>query len=321
MVHHNLAIADELGFGEGRNEWAHHHWANALSHWAETLASDLFWEYFRQRITQFDDPRVQLVDIEHLQAELPSVLIGFDTLFARTYGQAEQEAVCRKHLNLIRDSKFPTAVKRTAIVSVASGLVARRMEPLVQRVQENLLDASGKFTRQQFDKICTPLLDEAFAIHRYLVDDLRLSHELAQQTEFDRLGEKIISAIDTKVDYDNDDRERSILNGMLLTKRMLRLPMSSHVRRRLEASLRSDTEILYRGYGPSPTNLDLTKCWFMEGEEADPDASILIPVYRITNRSVEVNVNEGSAGVRLSYSQRRLLIPRSARARTNTADA
>ena len=173
--------------------------------------------------------------------------------------------------------------------------------------------AGAKLSRLRFDEIYRPILDEAFAVRDHLTGELGLDPELVARSEFDRICEAILDAVNSKIDYDNPNRGRDILYSILITRQLLSLPLSTHVRRKIERSLRSDRRILYRGF-EVPSEMDVAECWFAEGEEADPDASLLFHYHKITNREVNVDVLQGSAGVRVSYESRQVLVPRSARA-------
>lgn len=310
IAHQNLALSHELAFATGQAEWSESHWQQSLACWAQVLSSTHFWNYLRQRAKSFDDPRLKPDDVETLQLQLPVAVLGFNTVFARAYAKAEQMPVCARHLALITQSKLPEAAKREAITTVVKALMAARLEPLIQRMTSAILEAKDKFSREKFERICAPIVDEALAVHGYLLNDLGLE-DAVEMAEFDRLCETIVNGMDTKINYDNDDRQRSILYCLLTTKKLLALPVSPAMRRKLEQSKRSDTEILYRDFVASPDEIDPTRCWFVEDEEADPASSLEFPIYKITDREVTVNSLQGSAGISVNYQKRKILVPRS----------
>jgi len=159
----------------------------------------------------------------------------------------------------------------------------------------------AKFSRPQFAHLYEPILAEAREIRDYLVDVLHISEPLVARAEFDRLCEVVLDAINRKIDYDNDDRLRSVLYGILLAKSMLRLPLSAAHRRKLEHNIRSDTDVLYKECGTLPQGFDPAQCWFLGGQVADPDASLELPVHKIT----------GIEGSTVRWQSRKILVPRS----------
>jgi hypothetical protein len=316
IIHHNLAIAHELAFAAGEADWSEQHWTSALSYWSDTLASEHFWDYLRGRIEAFDDPRLKPDDVALLRGQLPGILLGFHVIFARAYARAEAHAACTRHLDFINRCALAHEAKHEALTSAIRALLSTRLEPLERRVEAELLERAERLDRQEFRRICDPVLAEAQAARAYLTDALSLPEELARLAEFDRLSEKVLGALGGKLDYTKDDRARCLLYSSLVTKKMLGLPLSSSMRRRLEQSRQRDAEMLYSGLLPAGADLpDPSRCWFVEDEEPDPDASLIFPVYRVTSREVKVDYLTGSAGINVGFERRDVLVPRSAYAK------
>ena len=309
---HNLAITAELDCIEGRSSQPAG-WDMAISAWNAVLRNECFWKYLEERAARLDDPRVCSEDVKTVRAHLPAIICGFNSLFARAYSQSGDAANCRRHLSLIAAVAAPASASQDVLISTVRMIAISRLDPVIQRANEELIGAAGKLKRNAFNQLCSPILDDAVGVVRYLIDQLGIARDLANTTEFDRLCDIILTAINTKIDYQGDNREKDILYGMLLVKRLLTLPISPHTRRKLEASLRSDRDILYTGFD-LPPEMDPTECWFAEGEPADPDACITYQVYKITSRELQVDVIAGTGGTRVSYESRRVLVPRSARA-------
>ncbi len=310
VLYHNRALAHEAAFAAGEAEWSDEHWNHALGYWAIALGADSFWDYWRERIGGFDDPRVKPDDVAALRAQLPLVVLGFNALLARAYGQAGAVMACRRHLAFIRLCGLPEAAKQEVLRNEVKLLAATGLEPLNRRA-DKLLEGEQRNNYQRFKQDWAPLLDEAEALRFRLCNDLGLPPAVAASAEFDSLCDRVLRGVDRKINYSNDDCLRAILYASLTTKRLLGWPVSTDMRRRLERTVRTDTETLYSEF--QPANLDHTRCWFVEGEAADPEASIELPVYKITRR--EVQVNYPNAGVHVSFAIRRVLVPRSTRAK------
>jgi hypothetical protein len=305
VAHHNRALAHELAFIAGEVEWSDEHWASALSFWGEVLEADVFWDYLRERVKGFDDLRLHPDDVEVLRIQLPAIILGFHTLFAQAYAKAEAPATCFRHVGIINRCGLSVAARQEALRSTVRVLANARLEPLIQRANAELSPASGKLGRKPFDAACSPILSDAFAVLKYLVDTLNLPGNLVELAEFDSFCETILGAVAGHLDYSTDDRLRSILYSMLVSKRMLGLPMSLTMRQKLEKSIRDDIEILYRGFLPPSPDFDPTRCWFMESEEPDPDACIELSVYKIVE----------TRGASVRWESRRVLVPRSKHAK------
>ena len=185
-------------------------------------------------------------------------------------------------------------------------MAASRLEPLIRRAEEcagiGQADKSKKLSRKAFAQLFDPILAQALELRNFLVQSLHIAEKLVEQSEFDRLCEVILNAINQKLDYSTDDRLKTILASIIYAKRMLQLPVSASLRRRLEQNIRSDTDILYKNCGPLPNGFDASQCWFLAGAEASPDDSFEMPVYKITK------VTAATA----QWESPKILVPRSA---------
>lgn len=321
IVCHNLALTGEINFLKGESNWDPALWEKALFYWGQIIEEKSFWDYLRNRARAFADPRLQSSDIDQLRQDLPAVLLGFNFVFGRHYGQTENHEMCRNHLKLISKADFPNQSVNTCLRSGVKELAAMRLEPLVRRAKNSShkkkkKKKETKLSRQQFEELYRPIMEEAFAIHYYLTDQIKLDQNLVSLSEFDQLAEAILMVLNTKIDYDLSKEEliKNIMYSMLFAKKMLVFPLSNHIRRKIDGTLRKDRKTLYQGFEP-PDDIDITECWFAEGEEADPDASLLFPYYKITNRNVQVNALKETAGVSVNYQSRQIMVPRSARAK------
>jgi molecular chaperone DnaK len=304
ITYHNLAISNELVFAAGKAEWSSNYWQNALSCWAEVLNADLFWKYLASRVEKYDDPRLKPDDVEELRAQLPGIILGLNALFALEYAKAQQNHASSQHIALIKNSNLPEHAKKEVLGLLVQSLTSARLDPLIHQVNSELLGNSGKQHRKSVEKVIHPVLEEAMAVRNDLLKELKLSPELAELSGFDRLCESVVKILETKINYDSDDRIRSILYSILTVKKMLSLPLSSALKRKLEQLNRNDVDILYGEFQSKKGShkvIDPSKCWFLDGEESSPDASIQLPIYKVT--SVK--------GVSVRWEKRQILVPRS----------
>ena len=306
LIHHNQAIAQELLFASGEVEWSAEHWNNAMFYWADVLTTDHFWNYIAERIIELDDPRLDLDDLDQLRTELPSVILAFNSLFAQVFARSSASAACYGHLVIMERSGLPSESVTEALEWTVRKIADGKLKPLTQRVETQLLDSQGKINLHRFMEVCSPILDEAFVVRTYLMNELNLPAKLVETTRFDLLSEKILNALNGKLDFSNEEeRLRSILYCMLVAKRLGQLPLSTLMKQKLEKSLRNDSGILYRGFLPTANDFDSTCCWFIESEFPDPRLGFELPVYKITE----------TKGITVRWETRRVLVPRSERAR------
>lgn len=303
VSHHSLALAREFGFLAGDREWDGVPWGRALEWWARTWGADSFWRYMERRVEAWDDPRLTVADVEEARLQLPRLLLAFHVHLARTYAFHGAHRECRLHLDLIRGSAFDEDTRRWALAATAQSIVDARLQDLADRLGGDS-DPGRKLSRSEADRSCGPALGGALELKRLLGETLALPEPVVADCRFDPLCEPLSELIGKKLDYRGESGPRPVLWNLLLTRRMLRLPLSDALRRRLELAAHSHLEILYPVALP-PGDLDPTLCWFLGGDEADADASVEMPVYRITKKS----------GPSVEWEKRMVLVPRSVLAR------
>jgi hypothetical protein len=307
-----VALEAELDFIERRGDPPDAPWERALGLWAGVCGAPAFSHYLRLRVRQLDDPLVQMEDVDQLREELPAVILGMHEAFAEHYAANGDDDSCRRHLRLIRRSTFDDGQVRAATAAALRRQVAVRLDDTLRGVRTAIAGVAGRVTRRHLDAVLSPLMSAADAVHHLVRSRLEGADGQLELPAFDQLADELHAALDAKIDYDNDDRERSILYGSLVRKRMLAWPVSAGCRRRLEQALRRDAGNLYGIYGLHGAAVgDPTSCFFATGEPADPDASVVVTVYRVDRREMTLDRAAGSAGVRLHFTTRRLLIPRS----------
>jgi hypothetical protein len=269
------------------------------------------------RVNKLDDHRLRAEDLAKAQDELAAVILGVSEVLAEAYAAKQRFADCVRHLRLILNSGFGEGVVRAATWSTAKKVAGTRLDDLLRRTAEVFDGVKDRVNRGNFEQLAAPLLNEAREIHALLSRRLEVPDELLEQSSFDQIAEKIHDAVNKKIKYEGDQRERNILYSTLMNGRLLSLPLSAVVRRKIETSIRDDGRVLYSRFGMDNSACpDPAKCFFLDGAEADPEASLLIEFYKVTGREVTVDRIRRSAGVRVKYETAKLLVPRSKLAST-----
>jgi hypothetical protein len=170
--------------------------------------------------------------------------------------------------------------------------------------------------RVNFERLVKPLLQQAEDIRNFLTERLHLPDVYLEQSAFDHFALNLKEAANYKLTYDDDERERNLLYSSKVLNRLLALPLSSQVRREISQVIQENNRHLYSHFDLDSVALpQALQCFFLSGAEADPDDSIVIPMYRVTDRQVEVNRSEGRAGISVKLKRARLLVPRSKQAK------
>jgi hypothetical protein len=305
IMYHNLALGGEcraldgVGVGESAYTEIGEHWKRALSLWKETLSSEDFWQYMTERVRAYDDPRVRPEDLPLLRPALWRVLLEFNDHLARFFVE-ENASRANLHLRLICESSFPSEAVTRVLGDSAKAIANKRLAPAIELARSEL-GGSQKLNWKEYRTKCDPVLGFANEVLAFLSNEVRLSREVVNLVEFDVFCDVVMNGLSRNIDY-STDRERALLYSMVTTKRLLQFPLSSSARNKLESSLRQDRQHLYDKEFNLPDDVDPTECWFLEGELADPEASILKPVNKITKVTA----------MDARWSSRNILVPRSA---------
>jgi hypothetical protein len=316
LAHHCIAIELELDFLEKRSAVPEGHWEGAMEAWRELWGLNEFWDYMRGRVEKMDDPRLQREDADKAREELPRLILGPHELLAEKYAGVGNYHECVRHLNLITQSGFPDEIVRAAAWNAVKGVAGAKLEDLCRRVKQDFAAIQDRVGRGDFERVAAPLMQEAKEIHELLVERLELPEALLEQSAFDQFALSVKEYAAKKIKYEGSERERNILYSSLIVKWLLVLPLSPPVRREIEQSIREDDRILYSRFGVDPGAIpEALQCFFLAGAEANPDDSIVIPMYRVTDRKLQVDRLRGSAGVAMSWEAAKLLVPRSKQAK------
>lgn len=303
IVHHSRVIQKESA-GAGADELMPA-WRRALDLWSQVAASEPFWAHFLQRAEALDDPRLRSEDVVDARRRLPQVILAWNQLFLSACAKAADQVGVDRHLELMHGCSFPRDDRAAALRRATGDLAKIRLGPLVDQLRQ-ATSGTVKLKRRQAGEALQPALLEAQALRDHLVERVPSSPgEGLELPEYDALAEAALEVVSgEKLDY-SDEQQRVLVFSATATRKLLELPISGAMRRRVDAALQSDLKILYRGFVPAWNGTDACRCWFLPAEEADADASILLPVYKI-----------GSVrGASVRWEARQVVVPRSRRAK------
>jgi hypothetical protein len=322
LAHHCRAMQLELDHLERATAAPDGVWEAATAHWRMLCGSEEFWRYLASRVETLDDFRLQKQDVERARAELPRVILAPHEVFATKYAAAQNYPDCVRQLRYILQSGFPDEVVRAAAGAAIRKVGGTRLDDLQRRAQQTFEKLTTRINCTEFDALVAPILEEAHEIHELLARRLEIPDQFLEQCGFDQLAETVRRAGNGKLSFDGAERERNLVYDSLLARRLSQLPLSGDVRRTLEHSRAESDRVLYARFGMDPTTCPhADKCFFLEGADADPAAIIVIPMYRITGREVQVNHVQRSGGISVAFETANLVIPRSPAARDGKAGA
>lgn len=316
LTYHCLAIEAEFAFLEKRAAAPQGHWEDAIRAWRELWGSDEFWRYMAGRVENMDDPRLKKEDANTARAELPHVILAPQEVFAAKYAETENYEACVRHLSLIAQSGFPEAIVRAATWNAVKRVAGAKLEDLCKRTKQAFGEIKERVHRSGFETVAGPFLLEALSIRDLLLRRLGLAESMLEQSAFDDFADIARMAADAKLKFDGTERQRTILYFSRFLKHLMEMPLSATVCRAIEQTIRQNNHHLYSRFGVEAAALpQVLECFFLKGAESDPEDSVVIPMYRITDRRVEVDKARGTFQTRVFWDSNQILIPRSQQAK------
>jgi hypothetical protein len=310
IAHHNQAIAHEIEVAYGRANWSDGHWLRAHIFWQGLVSNERFWTYVSRRVKDFDDPRLREADVDRIRAALPGIVLSFNGLFTRLYANAGNGPLTAAHVRLIQNSPFAEPERLATLNTAVEDLARFRVGPWTHQVEQVINAVDKKYQRKEFNARFGPMVNGVSELEAWLSGGLGLDLSGLELGCFDEFVLAARDAINNHIDYNGSDNRRSVLYSSLVIKRLLGFPVTTATRHKLDEVLASDRRILYRRHLGADDH-DPTMCFFMPGQAADPDASILEPMYKVTRRTVKVDRIAETAGISLGYDVFRVLVPRS----------
>ncbi|CAK0759893.1 hypothetical protein CCP3SC1_310009 [Gammaproteobacteria bacterium] len=310
ILHHNRALAIEVSITASieplkmrmYRAGADEHWRKSFGYWAATIANPIFWEYLKSRVAIFDDPQLQPSHLEPLRDELPAALLAFNATLLRAYVGAGCMEDAARHMRLLGINPFRLPLQQSIMVGLVREVANAWLNPLIQQLESQR--PREKCSWRVLRDWLTPIIESAEKLpveikEKFGVDEITLA-----EMQFDNLAEKIFDSLGPDmVDY-QPSSERTLLFLLLVLRKILGLPLSASLQRKVEERRGEYTENLYGRFYANPhqaRQLDPTECWFLPGELADPEASLLLPVHKPTSE-------KGKAAL---WSSQEVLVPRS----------
>jgi hypothetical protein len=274
-------------------------WQIAFRNWVHVSGCDEFWQYLEKRVAALDDPRIAASDVHSVRDRLGALLLAFHQVFAIGYDRSGEPAACQRHVDLlVRGSEVvpgAEAARRATLQPIAE----RRLDGIVQQAAE-MVGRKTKSTRAEAAQLVDGARRTVSELHEFF-DGASASNG---QTLFDcdRLARTVLQCVNRAIDYSGAERWRNLLFSMVTARQLSEWPLSPVARREMEQSAQSDEKLLYGQQKLSiPSGTDVSRCWFLPSQWADPEASLLIRQHHI----------DKVTPMSISWSKVVIVIPRS----------
>ncbi len=278
----HAALARELGFAEGECDEVGDCWAVAHARWKAVVDDEQFWEYLTRRAEELGDYRLQVGDLVALRHELPTALLAYQVLFARAYETAGQGASVARHLQLLRGSPLAANGSAGGVHRLLHGIVDARLQALLAAARGAVGAGDERLHWKNVHEAFGEVVDSAEAA----IDQFRNEFGLGEdelEGSFDEFANVLLSLNNGRIDYAGESRARALLASYLLTRRLLKLPLGTVRRARIQDSYENDRRLLLASGDSGVTDVDPGECWHCKGAPASPERSATVTMFKISH--------------------------------------
>lgn len=155
--------------------------------------------------------------------------------------------------------------------------LAQTLHRLTSEVKRNWTQLRVLARYDEFEPGIRPILTAARAAIDAVPDH---SRDVAQ---IDAFVMSVMDALRTGIRLEAEDRARALLYSILVGRELETLSMQRPVASRVREAIDDDIRNLYGELGDDWQELDPSACWFTPGATADPDASVVIDLFKVVS--------------------------------------
>ena len=253
-------------------------WNRAFKRWRGVLKNDNFWSQVKNRVHEFNDPRLTTDFVLQIRDTLPKVLLLINARLAFSAVERGEEEIAAQHLRLVRESQFD----KQLITEVLTESLAPLRHKIKALCDETELKVNADI--KQTNEVISNFLERAKPLLKKVDLFLPQDNTLCQGMH-DNVAE---TALQCEITYGNETKNWK--ESLKLVEATLPLAGSQSLRARLKDNL----SIVRNNYEE-----DL--CFFCQQEPPDSEANIEVDMYG--------DVNYHYDG-RVTWSQLKVSVPR-----------
>jgi hypothetical protein len=153
--------------------------------------------------------------------------------------------------------------------------MAQRLHRLTTEVQHKWTRLRVLLPYDEFEAGIRPILSAAVEV----IESAR--YKARSMAQLDAFVLAVLAAVRSSVRLTGADRPRALLYSLLIARQLADLSAGRPVVQRLHEAVADATRSLYGDLGTELDDLDPAACWFTPGAVADPDASLIVDLYKI----------------------------------------
>ena len=232
------------------------HWQQAFSRWKRLLNEEGFWQRVRERIREFDDPRLTIDTACRIREGLPKALLSINAMLAVEASGMNDPTDMDFHLAIIRQSGFDDAIaeeaKHRAIVPIRD-----RIKAICLHSAEEIVNAP-----ERGNKVASSLITGTAQLFKTL-DSLLAEGNSTRESVHDEVALQIRSCL---IAFGNETEDWRAVLGV--AEKSLNIAESPFLRQKI----RDDLEAIR-------LNAEYMTCWFCGGACAESDSSATVMMH------------------------------------------
>lgn len=262
VFHHAMALDFEHMETETKEiskqqiEQKRSHWQQAFSRWKKLLNEEGFWQRMRERIREFDDPRLTADTAHRIREGLPKALLSINAMLAVEASGMNDPTDMDFHLAIIRQSGFDNAVaeeaKHRAIVPIRD-----RIKAICLHSAEEIVNAP-----ERGKKVASSLVSDTAQLFKTL-DSLLAEGDSTRESVHDEVALQVRSCL---IAFGNETEDWGAVLGV--AEKSLNIAESPFLRQKIK----DDLETIR-------TNAEYATCWFCGGACTESDSSATVMMH------------------------------------------
>ena len=308
VLSHIAAITNQTQALKGESTFDPDLWACAREYWNRTLNDDVFWDYLSHRAKDLGASLLKAHDLQALRDRMPSVIQAFHLTIARScFEKLDKPNVGSQHLEIFTDGQMPMTVT-CGLRNLTQAWIGHQLKKPTDALKAKFDHVSGKIDYADAKTVVMEVIRRTREAWEQLSEQKQMAQLIIDAGAFDGIAQRMIDCV-SKISIQNDDADRALLLRALTFKTLAQLPVSPAIKRSLDQNRRTAVRFMYGqvlNEDEDAQQFDPTVCFFADGAEADPDASIVLHYHKVTQISC----------VNIAWKNASLLVPRSKMAQT-----
>jgi len=269
---HNLAVVSHLlaldfefnGDSKSLNvkdvKMRDYYWLESFKRWKILLDHEGFWSRLAARVRLLDDPRLTTGTVRRIRETLPVALLFINASSAVKAAEAGNNSETKRHLKIIKDSGFDTAVIENSLL--------KAVDPIRNRIKTicKAADEEGEENPKKAHQVARKVIDQTKQLLSILDLILPTDNPMREGAH----DEVALSVLTNLISYGNETSKWE--KPFELVKKALKIAISESARSRIQMNY--DTIKVNYEY-----DLEYNTCFFCKENPPEDDATVEVDMH------------------------------------------